>query len=371
MRIEPWYHLLIQMKLLIVSPQPIFPPNDGGRARVYHLAKALSELHEVHVACPPGEGEPRVPFTTHPLPSGGIRRQIGNPNLVPHLRRLILEIGPDVVQVEQIWQVPWAAIAAARTGATLVLDATNVEHQRFRGMGARVWPLIRLWEIAAVRLAGTVFAVSDEDLAALRKLGTNRNKFHLVPNGYDGTTFHPNDAARLALRDRLAVEDDEPLLLFFGLLSYPPNSEALEILRQEIVPKLDASELRFRLIVAGKDPPDELLEDERLQYVGMVDDIAAHINAADAVLVPLRSGGGTRLKILETIACGTPVVSTTIGAAGLDVAVCSPLLTLADDWDGFVEAVIAASRTKQRAGPQPGFGQTYDWANIARGMSYQ
>ena len=92
--------------------------------------------------------------------------------------------------------------------------------------------------------------------------------------------------------------------------------------------------------------------------------MAPYINAADAVAVPVRSGGGTRLKILESIACATPVVSTSVGAEGINRPACAPLLTVADDWDAFAAALAAPRDVK--AGNVPGpFLDMYSWATIA------
>jgi glycosyltransferase involved in cell wall biosynthesis len=127
----------------------------------------------------------------------------------------------------------------------------------------------------------------------------------------------------------------------------------------------------YVLLIAGKGDMDELrrlYRHPRSRLLGSVDEISHYINAADTVLVPLLSGGGTRLKIVESIACGVPVVSTSIGAEGIDRSACGDLLVIADTWDAFAAAV--ANPPPRQAVPPAGFIETYGWSNVVKRLPF-
>lgn len=130
-----------------------------------------------------------------------------------------------------------------------------------------------------------------------------------VPNGYD-VPQHPLG------RDEVATP---PTVLFPGLLTYPPNVDAARLLATEIGPALRerVPDVQIRLVGNHDGTLDDLQDPPRVTVTGRVDDIADELGRADLVVVPLRYGSGTRLKILEAFAQRIPVVSTTLGAEGL------------------------------------------------------
>ena len=156
------------------------------------------------------------------------------------------------------------------------------------------------------------------------------------------------------------------MVLFFGQLSYAPNREAVRIIRKEIAPRLARAGANVAIVIAGKNA--EGLTDAGahngvpVRFAGAVPSIAPYINAADVVIVPVTAGGGTRLKVLESIACGTPVVSTTLGAEGIDRAACGELLTVVDGWAAFADALTAPHVKKGNV--SSAFLDMYSWASI-------
>jgi glycosyltransferase involved in cell wall biosynthesis len=135
--------------------------------------------------------------------------------------------------------------------------------------------------------------------------------------------------------------DHEPrTLLFFGAIDYYPNTDAVLFFLRDVLPRLTARYPQLRLCVVGRKPPESIVAQRgaNVEVTGVVEDVRPWIDRADVVIVPLRIGGGTRLKILEAMGMGKAIVSTTLGAEGLDVVPDRDLL-VANDAESFVDQV--------------------------------
>jgi len=128
--------------------------------------------------------------------------------------------------------------------------------------------------------------------------------------------------------------------MFFGINDYYPNTDGILFFLREIWPRIASSHPRARLKIVGPRPTPEILahRSDRIEVAGRVDDLRLHIASAAVTVVPLRLGGGTRLKVLEAMAMGKPIVSTVIGAEGI-AAVHEQHLLLADEPGQFAAAV--------------------------------
>jgi glycosyltransferase involved in cell wall biosynthesis len=188
----------------------------------------------------------------------------------------------------------------------IVLDADTIDPQTYRRLaadirGPRSWqwridvPLVTRWHRRELASYGGVTVVSPADVATYAKLAPDARVI-LVPNGVDLPAQPRTDPAG-------------SVLLFIGDLTYPPNREGLTWFVREVLPELDAS---LRIVGGGQVPPGP-----RVEAVGFVSDLAKEWAGATICVVPLRSGGGTRLKVLEAFAHGVPVVSTEVGVEGV------------------------------------------------------
>ena len=355
------------MKIAMIVPYPIFPPDEGGRIRAYNLLKHLAAAgHDMLLLTPTSPPPPAdLPVRFFETTTAGRRKQVFDPGFMLRAGKILKAERPDIVLSEFIWPAVHGAYLARRLGVPLVLDAHNVEGNRFRSAGAPVWPLVAAYERLALRLATKILVVSEEDRERFTKRGVRAAKMQIVPNGVDPAVVHPDAEAGEAVRRELGIAAETKMLLFFGQLGYAPNQQAVRTIHDELLPRLDRSGTDYTFIVVGKNHESVARVDShpRLRFTGAVRAIAPYINAADAVAVPITSGGGTRLKILESIACATPVVSTSMGAEGIDRAACGGLLTIADDWDAFSATLAAPCDVKDGNVPAP-FLDMYSWKNI-------
>jgi glycosyltransferase involved in cell wall biosynthesis len=361
------------MKIMMIVPYAIFPPDEGGRIRAYNLLKQLSSQHEVLLLTPQSDANrtndlPARLFETTPA---GRRNQFVSPRFLRRAPEIVRRERPDVVLIEYPWPGLHAMYLQRRCGVPFVLDAPNVEGERFRSTGARYWRAVDAYERLVARRARRVFAVSEDDRARFIDRGIAPSKVQVVPNGVDPDRLHPDEQLRAATRRELGAGDATRLMLFFGQLDYWPNREALHVIADEVLPRIDASGGDVRIVITGKRPPKlpRLFEHPRVTYAGIVPSMLPYLNAADAVMAPLLSGGGTRLKLLESIACGTPVVSTTAGAEGIERAAFGELLVVEDGWDGFVKRLLDREHVKRGNVPAP-FLDMYSWANIVRRIDW-
>lgn len=245
-----------------------------------------------------------------------------------------------------------------------VLARTSMLAETFgRRMYAKIQarPTFREEKRCALR-ADLLLATSERDKTTFQRLMNIRN-VEVIPNGVDVTEFHPiNGFGRPGE------------ILFTGLMSYFPNQQAIRWFLEEVFPRVRSVIPTARLIVAGADPPQWLLRrrSSALVVSGAVPDMRPYFQDARVVIAPLKIGGGTRVKILEAQAMARPVVSTTLGAEGLDTR--SSSIVLADDPDSFATHVIRLLSDDRLALQLATKGRQivekeYDWDRIGESLA--
>ena len=195
------------------------------------------------------------------------------------------------------------------------------------------WKLFESYEIRFVPRCHLLLAPSWEDAGFYQRLAPNI-KTAVVPNAVDTEAL------------KLLDDPEEPLSLIYpGRMDYAPNVEAVRLFCQEILPHVAKTFPSARFYIVGKNPPRAVqdLASDRVVVTGYVEDVLPFWRKTAALVVPLAVGGGTRIKILEAMALGRPVVSTSKGSEGLEVRHGEHLL-IADNPRAFAEAVVALLR---------------------------
>jgi glycosyltransferase involved in cell wall biosynthesis len=253
--------------------------------------------------------------------------------------------------------LPWSVIAshrAAGTKAPVLYVAHNFEYgiamQTARNWLAR--KVVYSVESEACRKAARTLCVSEQDMASFESVyGVPRSRLALLPNTVDVDSLSQvrNAYDGATERRKLGVHPSTLLLLFPGRMDYAPNLDALRFVVRELAPALRNDGSDVRLVVAGAQIPKWCLKsgDGTISFHSDVPDMRRFFSVADAVLVPLRVGGGTRLKILEAFAAGVPVVSTRKGAEGIDCEDGHHLLMAQDDAHDFIRKVKLLAADKE------------------------
>ena len=193
---------------------------------------------------------------------------------------------------------------------------------------------VRRLEVDGCRNSAVVLACSERDGEEIRKLCPN-TRISIVPNVVDVRNYHP------------ALEDDGRTSLFVGAMDWFPNRDAIEFFVNQIFPLIRRDAPAAEFIAAGRNPPRELIDRfsavPGVKFTGTVPDMRPFLQQAGVCVVPLRIGSGTRLKILESAAAGKAIVSTRLGAEGLDFVDGQEIL-LADDPVSFAGCIVALLR---------------------------
>ena len=262
----------------------------------------------------------------------------------------------------------WVAARLLRAKCSVVQH--NVEWKRLEDtteIPPAVLDRLRGIELQLCHLADEVITCSADDRALMLPDDFERDEITVIPHGVERGIFAGKTGA--GVRDHHGVPRDHALLFFHGTLHYWPNTVACRLFAEEVLPRLAARGRKVTVLVAGLGAPDRY-KHPNLVYAGCVDDLATHIAAADACVVPLLDGGGTRLKILEYFAGGKAVVSTRKGAEGLEVSDGRDIFVTDDgDWDTFCDRIehlldrrseaLAMGHNAER------FVQAYDWDRVA------
>jgi glycosyltransferase involved in cell wall biosynthesis len=285
----------------------------------------------------------------------------------------------DVVHFELAPMAGYASMCGQGGNARpiLCLDEHNIEYDIVRRTaGADGGPLRRMYSAiewrkmrkeerhAWIHLDGcTVTSVRDQNM-----LLSDEPTAHtaVVPNGVDLDFFRVSPKS---------TRDDPQTLLFFGAIDYYPNTDAMLFFLHDVLPELVTRYNHLRMCIVGRRPPESIMAQKTadVEVTGVVDDVRPWLDRADVVVVPLRIGGGTRLKILEAMSMGKAVVSTTLGAEGLDIIPERDLL-IADDAAAFVTQIgrlLDDSSLRERIGASARkvVSARYSWKGAVEDLS--
>jgi glycosyltransferase involved in cell wall biosynthesis len=220
---------------------------------------------------------------------------------------------------------------------------------------------MRRYEAAAVRRFAHVVAVSNDDREAMVSM-TGVDRISVVPTGVDTARYRRVDGP---------VVGSSHEVIFLGSMDWEPNVDGVEYFCREIWPHVRAKVPAARFLIVGRNPAPRVarLASDSVVVTGRVDSVLPYLANAAVFVVPLRMGGGTRLKIFEGMAMGKAVVSTSIGAEGLDVTAGRDLL-IADAPDEFARAVVDLlgdpERRRALGEAAARLAGRYDWSVVVR-----
>jgi len=388
------------MRILMLNSEIPFPPITGAQSRTYHLLKGLAAEHDVTligftwdshdspiicslpvevISVPWDLSEPyRKMREGNPSVSQAAYRHLAYESAEPWfvsyynsatMERFLAELQSrsfDLILIEHSFMARF--LPFLRPDVPKVLDMHNVHTlmawrraQERSGSekeaAVKEFERTQSFERTVCSACQLCLCCSDQDAEAARHF-LNIEHLKVIPNGVDTAVMTPGKAPATP-----------GYVLFTGMLNYEPNVEAVRYFVREMLPLIQAEVPYATFHIAGADPSPEVkaLAADNVYIHDSVPDMRPYFHQASVVVVPLLHGGGTRLKILDAAACGKPIVSTSVGAEGLNFVDGRDLL-LADSPDRFVQSVLSlllnpdhqaeVSRWARRA------AEAYDWSGI-------
>ena len=364
------------MNVLLLTQVLPYPPDSGPKIKTWNVLKYLSQRHEVTlVSFVRGDQSAEVNHLenyceavyTVPIHRGGwrdgwymskslITRQpflmVRDNRTAMHqmIKQIISQTQFDIVHVDQL---NMAQYAERVTGAGKILDAHNALWLLYKRLwqtmapGPRKWLLGRDWRLIKQyegdicrRFEGRL-TVSEEDKVALQEAAGQSLKATVIPIAIDTDEV---------VEIRRSAEADH--VLHIGTMFWPPNVDGILWFLREIFPLIQAQRPKTTFDVVGAKPPPEIMayssNGSGVNVTGYVVDPTPYYEATGVMVVPLRAGGGMRVKILNALAQGLPIVSTTLGCEGIAVESGRHLL-VADTPEAFAQATLELLEDKRLA----------------------
>lgn len=392
------------MKILLALPRPLFPTDTGGKIRTLKIFERLAGRHEIHAVSLADSGSEAAaivkmrqifasftPVEWHETPKFSPRfyaefarsRFSRFPYFLEKYRRPEYRAAVEALLAQHEFEMvlcdflhPAAALLESPARPRVIFEH-NVEyvirkrHWERESNAARKWVLRAEWEKARAiegevcRAFDHVVVVSEDDRQQIqREFGVDT--VSAIPTGVDLEYFRPqNDAMRGGN------------LVFVGSMDWYPNEDGILWFVEHVYPRIRHEAPEANLTVVGRNPSPRLVQlaaqDHSIEVTGTVPDVRPYLERAGAVIVPLRIGGGTRIKIFEAMAMGRAVVSTHVGAEGLPVTSGSDIL-LADEPAPFADAVVsllgqAALRERIGGAAREMVARDHSWEGVAARMT--
>ena len=383
------------MKILFLSPTVPFPLTDGGRIRVYNLLKQIAQKSDVTLLAletqptdadgvvelqalgvqvhlvPNAPTLPPVSFST--LLKAFFKRQpitVARYDVPAYRRKLRELLGNETFDLVH-YEMFHTAQFHTETDLPGVLSQQNVDSAIWRRLcseTANPFYKFAYWtqQLAFQRYErvlspkfDAVTCTSDIDAAVFEQY-CSTDAIEIIPNGVDITHYQPDFAAEAPAH-----------LIYIGSMDWYPNEDAVAFFTDEVFPRIQEKVPDVKFSIVGGNPSgrvQKLAERDGVVVTGRVPEIKPYFAEATVFVVPLRIGSGTRLKILEALAMGKAIVSTSVGAEGLDLKNGEEIF-IADEPDAFADAVtqlLTDAELRRRIGEngRARVEQDYDWRRI-------
>ncbi len=381
------------MRILFLSRWFPYPPDNGSKKRCFNLIKILASKYEIDL----------ISFTSEPISAEqlkglepycqsvqtvqfkdynprSLRARLGYLSNRPRFiydtyRKEFRETAQaacqktsyDLVIASQVDMTPYtkdigkAKVLIDEVELTIYQEERKKQTNFLRKLRANLtwWKHARYVD-SVIQRADGLSVVSENEKENLSQLNHSNCQIQVIPNGIE-MDFYQGDWG--------APEADT--LIYAGALSYFANLDAMQYFIAEVLPIIKKSRPAVKLMITGRLSEtlrSKLPDDPNVEFTGYLEDVRPHIGRAWMSVIPLRIGGGTRLKILEALAMGTPVVSTSKGAEGLELEAGRDLL-IRDSPQAFAEGVVEILenrdlRDQLGKNGQSTTGSLYDWTLI-------
>jgi len=379
------------MNILFVSQGNINQPRGGAGNRAHYLAYYLQQLGNNMIVVEPGDQSNK-----RSTDGFSICRYFGtigkrsfcsfcdiNPFFILKLLALLIGQEIDLIHVELPWGVSSAKVLTMllRKDIPVVYNSQNLQKnvqadvkKHFRESDRSSFEDLfistlqshytNIIEKLAVKLSDLVLCVSSDDAGLfVSEYATSPTKLKVVPNGTDCQKINA------AVRDRTkyGLDDTKTAVVFHGHYEYPPNTEAIGLIENVIAPAVQKDHADVQFVIAGAETARTCTHPQII-CLGYVEDIYSLLKSCDIAIAPMIRGGGTRLKILDYLGAGLPVIATKKGVEGIDLVSGDDALVVNNVDNEFIHALtylMGDKDERKRIGKNAAaLAKEYDWARI-------
>lgn len=322
-------------KIMMLLPLDIFPPVYGTGTLVYNFIKYISKNNKVHALLSRLHSQhgkidivhenvnisycPRSIFDRFRVLSF-----LFNPFYFKSAYQIMKNFNSDIIHCEVLWTAFAGIFLKKRFNKPMVLVEHNVEYLKFRSIGKPAYFTYFLKEIEriACRYADKVVTLSEIDKRNLVNLyGISRDKIEVISPSLDLGIFKYTEEGRKAIRKKYNMSEENVILTFVGTLESPPNIAAVKHITEKIYPIVIEKYPESKFLIIGRNANHvSKYKEKNMLFTGYLErsDLIDHLSASDIVMVPIDSGSGIRVKILEAAACSRSIIATEKGAEGLN-----------------------------------------------------
>ena len=383
------------MKICVVGrgDLQLFPPMEGGSNKIFYTLKYLSlsgakvfyvtSEHPYYFEIKNGKFKRKnyPKYLRKPIDMEKIKKRIRkifgipmeeailyHPFLNFHLLRKVLYVNrkenPDVFQAEFIgFSFPLVAIKLLYR-KPIVLVEHNIEAVRMKSIFPkfkRGTTIAKFLEIFLSELSDVVITSTLEDKKRLSNFGIDESKIIIIPHGVEISKFRKGK--RKKIRKKLSLK--YKTLIFHGTLSYKPNLWAVNFILSKVIPYLRKRKINFQVLIVGNYPPKKVNE-KNVIFSGGVKNLEDYIAAGDIALVPLKAGGGMRIKILEYFASRKPVITTKKGIEGIPAKNGEAIISSLKNFPYAVYKAIKTDGLGKMVEDAFEFVKQYDWKIVGK-----
>ena len=383
----------LSMKILHISPRKPYPPTDGGKIVAYNTIKYLAMRgHKITLACIV-EKEEEIPelekfcewipiqkdttTTTAGLLSNLFSKKpytifkYHSEKIKQKIREILRKDDFDIVYIDGLHTAYYGTYIKQEFGLPVVLREHNVEAKIMeRFYKNQKNPLIKAYaylqhkklscyEAAICEVFDKCFMITEEDERRIKEMNP-RVRTSVIPSGVDTSYFYS-----------MEIEEESFSIVSAASMDWLPNVEGMFWFCKDIFPLIKKEIPEIKLYVVGKNPPDSVksLEKDDIIVTGFVEDVREYIARSAVFIVPLKTGSGMRIKILNALAMERAIVSTSIGCEGIDV-INGKNIYIADTEEEFSQGVIKLLKNKEKRKRLGEAGlklvkEKYQWERIA------
>ncbi|QES87487.1 glycosyltransferase family 4 protein [Rhizosphaericola mali] len=365
----------VQIKILSIAPYRFIPARFGGHKAIAFLYKYLSLITSFQAVTVVSQYEKTdlVQYSTFPILSDSVLRY-ANIFSIRKIGKIIKSEKITHIMTEHPYLGWMLYLIRIFYSKKIIVRSHNIEALRFKSIGKFWWKILYLYEAWVYKMADLVVFITPEDRNfAIQNFGVKPEKSSVITYGMDLPSNYSNEWKTAAHSNILAenqLSSSTRILLFNGDFGYKPNLDALILLVEDVLPKLNQTIIDFKLVVCGKSIPETITTNTEKNIIvkGFVDDIQMYFGGANVFINPIFDGGGIKTKLVEALSFNTPAVSFVSGAIGIPTNVIGRNLQVVEDRN--VDAMVLAIQQQLILTPNlpSSFFTYFSWKNIAQSM---